>query len=259
MPDQTGRPWYAEFFGKDYVRLARPYLTPARTEAEVIGVVRRLGLSAGSRILDLCCGPGRHSIPLAALGYHVTGLDLSPVLLAHARSLSREVAAGVSWVQGDMRRLPFLGVFDGSFDSVISLFTSFGYLESEAEDREVLREIRRTLVPGGSFLLDVPNREALVRHFVPSEIERHEQGLLVLQEQELDLRTSRLAIHITALEPDGRRKEYEQSIRVYTLTELAEMLATAGLVLDEYYGDLAGSPLTLDSPRLVLVARKARA
>ena len=255
MSDQPDRPWYAEFFGEDYLRLYRPYLTPQRTEAEVIGLIRRLALPAGSRILDLCCGQGRHSIPLAVLGYRVTGLDLNPILLEHARALDYDVEAGVRWVQGDMRRLPF----ESEFDAVINVFTAFGYLESEAEDRQVLREVARTLVPGGSFLLDVVNREALVRHFLPAEVEHHEHGLLVLQEQELDLRTSRLAVRITLLEPDGRRKEYRQSIRVYTLTELSGMLAGAGLTLEQYYGDLEGSPLDLNSRRLVLLARKVPA
>jgi len=255
MSDLSDQPWYAEFFGEDYLRLYHPYLTPQRTEAEVIGLIRRLALPAGSRILDLCCGQGRHSIPLSVLGYRVTGLDLNPVLLAHARSLDRDVEAGVRWVQGDMRHLPF----ESEFDAIINVFTAFGYLESEAEDRQVLREVSRTLVPGGAFLLDVVNREALVRHFLPAEVERHEHGLLVLQEQELDLRTSRLGVRITMIEPDGRRKEYRQSIRVYSLTELAEMLAAAGLRLDQYYGDLEGSPLNLNSRRLVLLARKAYA
>ena len=56
MPDQ---PWYVEFFGDDYLRLYRPYLTPERTEREALGIVRCLNLRAGSKILDLCCGHGR--------------------------------------------------------------------------------------------------------------------------------------------------------------------------------------------------------
>jgi SAM-dependent methyltransferase len=252
MSAQSDRPWYAEFFGEDYLRLCRPYLTPQRTEAEVIGLIRRLALPAGSRILDLCCGEGRHSIPLSVLGYQVTGLDLNPFLLAHARSVDHDVDAEVRWVRGDMRHLPFAS----EFDAIINVFTAFGYLESEAEDRQVLREVSRTLLPGGAFLLDVVHREALVRHFLPAEVERHEHGLLVLQEQEFDLHTSRLGVRITLIERDGRRKEYRQSIRVYTLTELDEMLAAAGLKLDQYHGDLEGSPLNLDSRRLVLLARK---
>ena len=250
--EKSAPPWYAEFFGADYLRLYRPYLTPERTEADVIGLVRRLALPAGSHILDLCCGQGRHSIPLAVLGYRMTGLDLNPVLLAHALAFDRDVEAGVRWVQGDMRRLPFAA----EFDAVINVFTAFGYLENEAEDFQVLREVARTLVPGGVFLLDVVNREALVRHFMPAEVEHRDDGLVVLQEQEFDVRSSRLAVRVTLLEPDGRRKEYRQSIRIYTLTELAGMLAAAGLTLERYYGDLDGSPLSLDSRRLVLEARK---
>ena len=253
--DGAAPAWYAEFFGADYLRLYRPYLTPKRTEADVIGLVRRLALPAGSRILDLCCGQGRHSIPLAVLGYRVTGLDLNPVLLGHAMSLDRDVEAGVRWVQGDMRRLPF----GSEFDAVINVFTAFGYLENEAEDFQVLRDVERTLVPGGLFLLDVVNREALVRHFMPAEVEHRDDGLVVLQEQELDMRSSRLAVRVTLLESGGRGKEYRQSIRIYTLTELSGMLASAGLTLERYYGDLDGSPLNLDSRRLVLVARKSTA
>ncbi len=254
MPEQ---PWYAEFFGEDYLRLYRPYLTPQRTEAEVLGVARRLALPQGSRILDLCCGQGRHSIPLAVLGYRMTGLDINPLLLARAAALDRDVQAGVRWVRSDMRALPFPAGRIVGFDAVVNLFTAFGYLENEVEDRRVLREVSRVLAPGGLFLLDTVNREALVRRFLPAEVERHEDGLLVLQEQELDLISSRMNVRITLIETDGRRKEYRQSIRIYTLTELLSMLAGAGLRVEACYGDLDGSLLTLESRRQIVLARKA--
>src|SRR5690349_5266808 len=79
-------PWYKTFFNEDYVRVYSPFLTAERTAQEVEAIIRFLELSAGSTILDLCCGYGRHAIPLAQQGYNIVGLDLSEVLLQLART-----------------------------------------------------------------------------------------------------------------------------------------------------------------------------
>jgi hypothetical protein len=107
--------------------------------------------------------------------------------------------------------------------------------------------------------MDTVNREALLRRFLPADVTRHDDGLLVLQEQEFDLLTSRLNVRVTLFEPDGSRKESEHSLRCYTLTELSDMCGAAGMPLEGYYGGLDGSELTLDSRRLVVVARKTAA
>ena len=109
-------------------------LPPERTAAEVNGVVGQLGLAPGARLLDLCCGQGRHAVPLARLGLRVTGLDLSRPLLARAAAAA-DGGPPVGLVAADMRRLPFA---DGSFDAVLNLFNSFGYLEDETQDELVL-------------------------------------------------------------------------------------------------------------------------
>src|ERR1051326_4605830 len=79
-----GLPWYKTFFGADYLQMYT-FLTPERTEREVEGIIRLLNLPAGSSLLDLCCGHGRHTIALARRGFHMSGLDLSPVFLQQAR------------------------------------------------------------------------------------------------------------------------------------------------------------------------------
>ena len=81
-----------------------------------------------------------------------------------------------------MRRLPFA---DASFDAVLNLFHAFGYLEDETQDELVLAEVARVLAPGGRFLLEVANREALVRGWHDSDVTRHDDGLVVLQERTL--------------------------------------------------------------------------
>jgi SAM-dependent methyltransferase len=245
------RPWYADFFDDDYLRIFASELLDERTAAEVNGVVELLGLPPGARLLDLCCGHGRHAVPLARLGYRVTGLDLSRSLLARAARAAADAGLPLALVEADMRRLPFA---DGSFDAVLNLFNAFGYLEDEDQDELVLAEVARVLAPGGRFLQELANREALVRGWRDSDVSRTGDGLVVLQERTLDLRASRDLVHYTLLHPDGRRTTRRHSVRLYTLTELAALLGRAGLELRAVWGDLDGGPLELDSIFLVTLS-----
>ena len=250
--EPTRRPWYVEFFGEDYLRLYKPVLTPERTALEVALVVERLGLPPGSKILDLCCGHGRHAVPLADLGYHVTGLDLSRVFLDRARAAAQQAGVSVRWVHSDMRDIPF----ENEFDAVINLFSAFAYLENQAEDQKVLAQVHKALKPDGRFLIEIIHRESLMRRLLPFGIMRHDDGLLELEERRFNLLTSSMEVHVTMIEPSGGRTEYNHAMRIYTLTELAGMVEAAGLRLEAYYGGLDGSELTIDSRRMVLMARK---
>ncbi len=247
----SNTPWYKTFFGEDYLRIY-DFLTPERTEREVEGIINLLALPPGSSILDLCCGHGRHAIALAKRGYQVTGQDLSEVLLHHARVEAEAQDVKIRWMQSDMRNIPF----ENEFDAVINIFTAFGYLENEEEDQKVLQQVYKALESGGLFLLETMQRESLIRNFAPNEIARHADGLIVLEERNFDLLTSRCNVQVTMLHPDGQRTGYNHAVRIYTLTELVRMLAAAGLQVQAYYGGLDGSKLSLTSRRLVVVSLK---
>jgi SAM-dependent methyltransferase len=248
----TDTPWYKTFFGEDYLRIYEPILTSERTQRDVDGIVDLLDLPQGSSILDLCCGHGRHAIPLAQRGYMVTGLDLSEVFLREAEKEALAKGLHIDWLHGDMRNIPF----ENEFDAVINIFTAFGYLENQDEDQQVLKQVYKALKPGGLFLLEILHREGLIRHFSPHMIEHHSNGLIVLEERNFDLLTSRSKVKITMIYADGERKEYDHAARVYTLTELVQMLTIAGLQVKAYFGTWDGRELTMDSFRLILVAQK---
>jgi SAM-dependent methyltransferase len=248
------RPWYVDFFDGDYLRIFLPVLPDERTAAEVNAVVERLGLAPGARLLDLCCGHGRHAVPLAQLGYRVTGLDRSRPLLERAAALAAAGGERVGLVRADMRRLPFA---DASFDAVLNLFNAFGYLEDDTQDELALAEVARVLRPGGRFLQELANREALVRGWHDSDVTRTGDGLVVLQERTLNLRSGRERVRYTLLEPDGRRRTTEHAIRLYALTELEAMLGRVGLELLAVHGDLDGGPLELDSSFVVTLSGRA--
>lgn len=239
------------FFNEAYFPLYAPFLPPEKATQEVEDLVDLLHLSANSSVLDLGCGYGRHALLLATYGYRVVGLDRSERLLHLAQQEAEAQRVRVHWVHGDMRAIPF----ENEFDAVLNLFSSFGYFEQEEENLCVLQQVQKALTPRGLFLLDTLSQVRLVRNFFPSSITRYDNGLIVLEERRFDLLSSRYEVRVTLLHPDGRRSEYEHSLRVYTLTELTQMLASAGLLLQGCYGNLDGSPFTMES-RLVLVSRK---
>src|SRR5436853_1073362 len=91
---QRPKPWYESFFGPDYLK----QYAHTTTLQEVEGVAKILHLRPGSRVLDLACGAGRHSIELAKRGLEVVGYDLSEPLLKAARAAARKASARVTFV-----------------------------------------------------------------------------------------------------------------------------------------------------------------
>src|SRR5258708_34395966 len=125
------RPWFETFFDEEYLRLYAPVLTEERTREEVAFVTSVLGLPVGSSILDLACGQGRILLSLAQLGYRMTGVDLSPTLLAKARADAETRGLQVDLIQADMRRF----TLSAPVHAVISMFSTIGYFETDAEDQ----------------------------------------------------------------------------------------------------------------------------
>ncbi len=242
--------WYEQTFeeiGEDFEIIFAGQMP--RTGAQVEFAIQALRLAPGAHVLDIACGVGRHSIELARRGYQVTGLDLSQTLLNTAAARARRAGVEVNWVRADMREIPFTQEFDAAFN----IFSSWGYLESEAEDEKVLAAVARALKPGGAFLLETAHRDWLIHHFQPHTW--HEGiGVVVLEEQMLDLLTGRLHSIHTAIYDDGRQRRWQLNTRLYTASELRRMLETAGFAVSQSFGGYDGAPLTLESSRLILVA-----
>ncbi|MHB0935960.1 MAG: class I SAM-dependent methyltransferase [Armatimonadota bacterium] len=245
--EETEAAWVTEYFGDDYLRL---YQFPGeRTDPEVEFVAGSLAgrMASGGLVLDLACGQGRHALPLAQRGFRVVGLDYQLNLLQKAKARG----AGVSFLRGDMRQLPFAE----TFDAVVNLFTAFGYFSDE-ENAGILSEVARVLRPGGWFVMDVANRDALIRSAQPRSWKRLPDGSLVVSEWTWDVAAGRYTHWQLLLDEHGRRS-FTHSVRVYTCTELTALLRDAGFTVVERHGGFRGEALSLDAPRLILIAQKA--
>ena len=255
MPADVDPRWYDGFFDDDWLQLEGLRPPEERTLAQVDFVVERLGLEPGARILDVPCGHGRHSVELARRGFRVTGVDLSAPSLERARAAADEAGVDLELVRADMREL----AFDGDFDAVLNLFTSFGYLETQADDERALAGFAQALRPGGALLLDVINPPGLFRKYRGRDWEAFDDGTLFLSLFEYDPLAGRNVASWTFVRPDGTRSELRHSLRVYTAAELRGMLERAGLAVEQAWGGWDGADLDLDSWRLILLARRPAA
>jgi len=241
--------WYVAAFRHDYIqRYAHRDDGLGTREAKF--ALRALKLIPGARLLDLCCGAGRHSRALAKAGLAVTGVDLSEDLLHAARTDSKGL--NIEYLRADMRAVP---LHDNSMDGVVSLFTSFGYFAAETENERVITEVTRVLKPGGRYLFDFFNRAATLRGLV-RESRQFAGGVALRERRWYDAKRGRLN-KLMLRGPYDRQGAILESVRAYAPSELRALLERAGLTLVAQHGDLNGAAFDArNSPRCVLVAEK---
>jgi SAM-dependent methyltransferase len=245
------RLWWEELFNDDYLH-AMERVTDDQIAREVHFIEESLGVERGGALLDLACGTGRHAVELARRGYEVVGFDLSLAMLARAGEDAQERDAKLNFVQGDMRDM----TFDEQFDGVYCWNTSFGYFE-EDKNAQVIDRVHRALKGGGLFLLDVVNRDFLVRQS-PSLAWFEGDGCICMDDMSVDFITSRMKIKRTMMLDDGRSQEIEYSMRIYSLHELGRILHEHGFTVREVSGRLSTPGVFFggDSPRSMILAEK---
>ena len=220
----------------------------SREEMEKASVI--LGLGAGARVLDTCCGVGRHAVELHDLGFRVTGVDRLQTYLDAARETAAEIAGEIEFVLEDVRRFVRPGFFDGA----INMFTSMGYFVELEDELMFLKNIYDSLRPGGAFLIDVMGKEILAKYFKPTEWYEDDCGLVLAEYTILDGWTHLHNRWIVVT--DEGRYEYSFAHRVFSGAELSLLLKKAGFETVEVYGSLDRIPYDQNAERLVAVGRK---
>ncbi len=244
--------WYKTAFRFDYLRVY-PHRNDEEARRQVDFLLVKLDNAPPCDVLDLGCGDGRHSLELSRRGYRVTGLDLSEELLDRARRRTAEEGLDITFIQGDMRDAP--GV--SAFDLVVNFFTSFGYFSEDRENARVLDAIARSLRPGGRFLMDYLNRAYVLSTLVPED-RRNVEGMEVEQRRWITGDPSEAGGHVrinkhVRIREGGVERNYDESVRMYTLKELDAMVDRAGLKVTQTFGDFDGRAVSDDAPRNILI------
>jgi SAM-dependent methyltransferase len=194
------------------------------------------------------CGHGELANRLAARGCRVTGLDSSAVFLDRARADAAAAGVRVEYVAGDMRQLPWAGLFD----RVINWSTAFGYFDDTA-NRAVLDGIVRVLRPGGQLAMDLDNLTRFLASYSPSRVvAAREDGDMLVDRYHLDALTGRFEAERTVIR-SGRTRRVNFVKRLFGFPELRDWLLDAGFMTVAGHGEDA-QPLTADHLRMVIVA-----
>ncbi len=246
---ESGSPWFEDdAFWMEFA----PYMFNedkwGSAPEEAAAALRLMEMEPGSRILDSCCGVGRHSVAFAELGCRVTGVDRTLPYLEAARETAASRELDIEFVHADVRTFRRERAFDGA----ANLFTSFGYFESPGEERSMVENIRDSLREGGAFLVDVTGKEVLARKWVERDWFR-DRDATILTEYRIRDDWTRLENHWILILPD-RRVDYTFSHRIYSAAELTALFLSSGFSRTEVYGGFDGRTYDQDAERLIVAA-----
>jgi SAM-dependent methyltransferase len=243
--------WYRDWFNSPYYHLL--YFKRDEKEAAqfIDALLQKINPHPQSKMLDVACGRGRHSIHLASKGYFVTGIDISPESIEDALQFQNE---NLEFFVHDMR-LPFRMNY---YDVAFNFFTSFGYFRTRREHDNAIRTIAQSLKPGGVFVIDYLNAHYVETHLsYKSEIEK--EGVLFDITRWLDETHFYKKI---VVEDENNLEEpliYTEKVAKFSLGDFNDMFAFNGLQVQEVFGDYAlGAYNTKESPRLIIVAKKLK-
>ncbi|MEZ2122606.1 iron-sulfur cluster assembly scaffold protein [Corynebacterium sp. CCM 9203] len=244
---------YLDYFGEGFWRLSDWSCSSTGVIQVELDFLQSLIADNGIRsVYDVVCGRDRHLVPLLNSGLTAVGMEIKPDsveicrgnLIEHGHSPELVVCADA----GNFVAPEPMGM-------AISMFSSFGYGTDE-QNQEVLNNVRASLREGGIFVMDLPNREQLVRDFVVrswTEV----GGYHYMMHFNFDFETGYKDCWLRLFDPAGQMKTYFHRVRLYTTTELKRMLADADMELVSVLGDFESAVSNFDreSRRLQYVAR----
>ena len=231
--------WWRTLFNSLYLETDGDVIENDRnTSEEVDLLIRTVGLQRNDRILDLCCGQGRHSLEFARRGFpHVIGLDRSRYLIRLARKRAKQGDLLVSFHEGDARRFRLR---EGEFHCVCLLGNSFGYFERPEDDLAVLEAVKRALASGGALVMDLMDGEWMRCNFDPRSWEWIDQNHFVCRERDLAEDGDRLISREVVVHAErGVIADQFYAERLYSKDRLETLLSGAGFTNVRFHPLLA--------------------
>lgn len=217
--------WYASWFDTPFYHIL--YKDRDHTEAQSFmdALTHYLNLPEKGKILDLACGKGRHSMYLNALGFDVTGVDLSENSIEYAKQYENET---LHFHVHDMC-LPF----NQKFDAVFNLFTSFGYFEKEEDNLNTIKAIKEDLNDYGFGVIDFMNSNYVIEHLVPEDVKiiqnikfnqkRYVRDGYIFKDISFDYKNTNYA--------------FQERVRAFTLHDFESLFEQADVHLLDVFGD----------------------
>lgn len=238
--------WYRSWFNSPYYHIL--YANRDHQEAELFidRIAEYFDLKEKDRVLDACCGKGRHSIYLNKKGIDVTGIDLSSESISYAKQFENE---HLHFYEHDIRNL----LSSNYFDYVFNLFTSFGYFRRENEDIKAIKAFAKNLKTGGILLIDFLNVDQISSSILPED-EKCVDGILFKIQKKIE---NGLITKKINFKDDGCHYEFKEEVKALHLKDFKRYFDLANLELLEVFGSYQLDPFNIDtSERLIMIVKK---
>ncbi|MBW2631342.1 MAG: class I SAM-dependent methyltransferase [Deltaproteobacteria bacterium] len=218
--------WWKTLFDETYmITDARSVCDDELSRREVDFLEGVLNIEKSDPVLDLCGGHGRHSLELSRRGFkNVTVLDYSEVLINVGRERARQEGLATLFIQGDARDT---GLPDERFQKIIIMASSFGYFVDQSENEKILREGFRLLMPGGSILLDLPDKEYVLKNSAPQAWHEANEETVICRQRTLDGNVIYSREMVISKE-NGLIRDETYCTRLYGREEIITLLMSAG-------------------------------
>ncbi len=246
--------WYKArsiVWGERYMKEKESILTKERDKKEVRIIVKYLPRN-GKRILDAPCGYGRISNSLAALGYKVTGIDISDYFIDLAKKQSEQQGLSVSYIVGNIldKKIP------RKFDAVLNIFTSLGYLEDDEKNELFIKRLCQYTKRGGRLIIEIINPIALTKDYREKDSVLLKDGTKLYFNRYLDFRTSTSVTKIREVKKGSKAKNIVHIIRLYYPHELINICRRFGCDLIDILDQDGKTKNIKNSLRIWLIFQK---
>ncbi|MGB0429737.1 MAG: class I SAM-dependent methyltransferase [Bacteroidia bacterium] len=235
-----------DWFGSDYY--LKLYKNRNHKEAEQFldTLLNYLDAPKSSRVIDVCCGRGRHSIYLSKMGYQVLGIDAAEKSIEYAQKYEQpNLRFKVKNILSEFA--------DNEFDLALNVFTSFGYFNNDSDSFESLNNIGKGLKPNGQLIIDYLNQNHVVKNLKPADnilIDGVEYDI----KRWADNRFIRKEIKVV----DGQAQYiFNEQVRRFDFNDFSKMLLKAGFKVKATFGDYGLHKFEYEqSSRLIIHAVK---
>ena len=241
--------WFQNWFNSPYYHILYNNRNDDEAEFFIDNLCSFLKPPGNSRLLDIACGRGRHSVYLNKKGYDVTGIDLSTASIKYAKQYENDK---LHFNVHDMRYLFYINYYNIAFN----LFTSFGYFESEKDHVNSLKTFRKSLTKDGLLVLDFFNSEKIIKHLNHQEI-KHVDGIDFHINKTV---ADRKIIKSIVFEHKDKEFAFKEEVEAFTYPDFERMFKKSGFQIVDHFGDYKLQPFDeLKSDRLIFICKKADA
>lgn len=227
--------WFKEWFNTPYYHILYKDRDFVEAENFIRNLTQDLQLSKDSKIIDLACGKGRHSVFLQQLGYEVLGVDLSEESIEHNKQFetSADETPKLTFEVHDMRNELYPNVSSEKVNAVFNLFTSFGYFDDDEDDRKVFSSVKNVLQNDGIFVLDFLN-EKFVKNTLIDETTVTKDGIDFLIKKRIE---EKHVIKDIFFEDKGESFHYFEKVKLHTLEEIKKIAESFGFEAVKIWGN----------------------